>query len=674
MKSILDATLVHPYLRKCKREKYLAIAVIIFLTLAGMLGMLFHVAEVAFPDLISNILYPLTSFIGASWAFVTAYRARWGPLRLEAQHQLAWLLIGLGLLCNTLGSLYFTYIERTGQTILVPSFSDVGFTLFYPLVFVGLFLMPTVLRFRRRMALDALITTLCILGVSWFFFISKVFVAQVASPVPLPEFITVISYPFWDMLLILAILLLIYRRINAVFLLSLFLFGAGILANIWADTGYAYTTAINTYSTVNFLIDPFWYLGFLLVGLSGLYQYAALVRANHEGTYTPQIAQEIALKEVSTHSKNTRRWQRMLNTLIYLPLTILLALTLYSEFAEFMYNQKSSFILTILTALVGILVAIRSVVATHENEQLLNALADANKEQEAHALEQAKLFEELRLAHDRLQELDKLKDQFMITASHELRTPLTSIQGYLELLVEYGHTVSPEQQRDFLIKAHRGSEELILLLSNVMDASRLEIDAGIRPADLQAVAVHEAIQGIIEIIEPQLTQERRTVAMSIPGTLSVQADPARLRQVLLNLSVNALKYSPRGTPITFSAQLVNDAVPTVVISVIDKGNGIASHDQARLFQRFVRLERDLNSVTRGTGLGLYISRRLVEAMGGKVWVESSGVPGEGSSFHIQLLAAKESSSNVPSTITGELHNHCENTNQPAVTRKHDRGY
>jgi hypothetical protein len=122
MKSMLDATLVHPYVRKYKREKYLAIAVIIFLTLTGMLGMLFHVAEAAFPDLISNILYPLTSFIGASWAFVTAYRARWGPLRLESQHQLAWLLIGLGLLCNTLGSLYFTYIERTGQTILVPSF------------------------------------------------------------------------------------------------------------------------------------------------------------------------------------------------------------------------------------------------------------------------------------------------------------------------------------------------------------------------------------------------------------------------------------------------------------------------------------------------------------------------------------------------------------------------
>src|SRR6202790_5849444 len=99
MKSILNAKLVRPDLRKFEPEKYLAIAVIIFLTLTGMLGMLFHVAEVAFPDLISNILYPLTSFIGASWAFTTAYRARWGPLRLEIKQHIALFLFFLGLSC-----------------------------------------------------------------------------------------------------------------------------------------------------------------------------------------------------------------------------------------------------------------------------------------------------------------------------------------------------------------------------------------------------------------------------------------------------------------------------------------------------------------------------------------------------------------------------------------------
>jgi signal transduction histidine kinase len=116
----------------------------------------------------------------------------------------------------------------------------------------------------------------------------------------------------------------------------------------------------------------------------------------------------------------------------------------------------------------------------------------------------------------------------------------------------------------------------------------------------------------------------------------VKTDPARLRQVLLNISTNALKYSPSSTPLMFTAQLVADSIPSVRISIVDKGNGITPEEQGHLFERFVRLERDINSPVRGSGLGLYISRRLIEALGGKIWIESSGIPGEGSTFHIQL--------------------------------------
>ena len=200
----------------------------------------------------------------------------------------------------------------------------------------------------------------------------------------------------------------------------------------------------------------------------------------------------------------------------------------------------------------------------------------------------------------------------------------------------FGQSALPEQLQEFLLKAQRGSEELTLLLSNVMDASRLEIDAGIRPAHLQVVQVQEAVQSVIALLEPQMLKERRQVEVDVRPSLTVQADPTRLRQVLLNLGVNALKYSPEGSPITFRARPAYDAIPSAIISVIDKGYGIPLSEQEHLFQRFVRLERDLNSATRGSGLGLYISRRLIEAMGGKLWVESSGIAGEGSSFHIQL--------------------------------------
>ncbi len=626
------------FVRKLDREKHLALTGAVLLSLISFCGIFFRVRPPDYPDLISNIMYPLSSLVGASWAFLTAYRARRGPLRLPFQQQLAWLLVGAGLLANTLGSLYYTYLDRSGQTILVPSLSDLGFTLFYPIMFVGLFLLPTAQRFRLRMALDALITTLSVLGVSWFFFISKVFVAQIEARVSVPALIMVISYPFWDMLLLLALLLLFYRRTNANLLPSFLLLGIGLLANIWADTSYAYSLAVSTYDTVNFLIDPFWYLAFLLVGLSGLYQYVAMARTHFKKRESIQRAGRVPQRSFTSTDEKTYNWSLTQNMLVYLPLAILLILVLYSESREFLYNQKGSLFLIVLTAVVGVLVALRSLVATRENERLLHVLAKAKEEQVERTTELAHLYEELQHAHRGLQELDKLKDQFMITASHELRTPLTSVQGYLELLVEYGHKSSPEQQQEFLLKAQRSSEELVLLLSNVMDASRLEVDAGIRPAHLQSVSVNEVVHSVVDIIEPQVTKQQRKIVLQVPTELFVQADPARLRQVLLNLSVNAMKYSAEGSPITFSAHLAQESPRHVIVSVIDTGKGVLPKDQKRLFQKFSRLERDLDSEVRGSGLGLYISRRLIEAMGGKIWIESRGIPGEGSSFNIQLSA------------------------------------
>src|SRR6266566_6569511 len=142
----------------------------------------------------------------------------------------------------------------------------------------------------------------------------------------------------------------------------------------------------------------------------------------------------------------------------------------------------------------------------------------------------------------------------MITASHELRTPLTAVQGYIELLAEYGERISHHQQQEFLQKARRGCDELVLLLNNVMDASRLEIEAGIRPAHLEQVMLQEVISDVITLIEPQVTHEKREIYLYLPGQIAVKADPPRLRQVLLNLSMNALKYSHTSTPIAFAAR------------------------------------------------------------------------------------------------------------------------
>jgi signal transduction histidine kinase len=206
-------------------------------------------------------------------------------------------------------------------------------------------------------------------------------------------------------------------------------------------------------------------------------------------------------------------------------------------------------------------------------------------------------------------------------------------------MVEYGETLPPDQRKEFLYKAQRGCEELVLLLGNVMDASRLEMDAGIKSALIKRISVQEVVESVLLLTEPHVTQEKRNVHVHIPSHLFVYADPVRLRQVLMNVSVNALKYSPAGTSIGFTACAIIDNGPRILISIWDKGKGIAPQDQARLFQRFSRLESDMNSPVRGSGLGLYISRRLIEAMNGKIWIESKGIAGEGSVFHIQLPMA-----------------------------------
>lgn len=257
-------------------------------------------------------------------------------------------------------------------------------------------------------------------------------------------------------------------------------------------------------------------------------------------------------------------------------------------------------------------------------------------EQAAVAFTNAQLYQHLKVAHQRQKELDQLKDQFMITASHELRTPLTAVQGYLELLSQYHEILPEEEQREFLQKASRSCDELVVMLANVMDASRLEVEAGNRSVHMESVSLREMVESVINLIGPHLKQEQREVHVSIPAHIKAIADPIRFRQVLTNISVNALKYSQPGTPLAYSVHSFVNGNPWAIISISDKGNGIKPEDQAHIFERFFRLERDVNSPVRGSGLGLYISRRLIEAMNGKIWIESSGIPGEGSTFHIQL--------------------------------------
>jgi signal transduction histidine kinase len=1003
--------------QKLERQKYWALALLLFLVIISFIGLLFQFApRQDGPALFSNSFYTLTSLVGAFWSLRAAYQATWGPVLLDKRHRLAWIFIGLALLANGFGNIYYgAYQYLYSAEPALPSYADIGFILFNVFCLTGLLLLPIQMKRKRlgiHVAIDALITVLCLLGISWYIIINPML--NLSEPGTLFSTILSASYPCWDVLLLLALVLFTHQSAAPVLRPSIWICSIGILAQVWADEAYAYLTNYHAYHSGMVTIDPFWFIGSLLIGIAPLYQYNAIVRQ----TYTTQALTSKNVNEAASRVRNNPtfegRFVLLQSLMIYIPFIALLFMTLYAQFTS---NSNAAHFLDVLCALVFTLLITRYVLATYENARLVYEkeqsrstaellrkstaslssvlemdlllshiliigaaelsfdaaalvlleeyerplgeqtsllarattsaatnvmswrvtgqkvpyclalmgkelevlwrdspahaptlvhqwhvdqsvqsslfvplayqgkvqgslafslrdfrhfneheyyLARAFAEEAANAIEHAHLYEmarenalfaqamsnvaarlnsvvatgmglgneihhlicteganalradlailyvhrhdgqfiplgaiscdpepqtfpqewppitvqdyttlllhstrpallqvanpgqpvpasdlllhavamarrlqstplpalpgtrsasapsrttrpippqqplstlqealqrryvstailapllihqapmgllvlarshrsgiyekrafalpdlelaqdfagqaaiaftnarlyqQIHNAHRRMQELDQLKDQFMVTASHELRTPLTAVQGYLELLENYHTTLSAEQQQEFLEKASRGCEELILLLNNVMDASRLEVEAGIRPAHLERVSLREVVESIVDLILLQATQERREIHMNIPGHLMVKADPTRLRQIIRNLSANALKYSPPGTPLSFSAHPVFTQGASVILNVTDYGKGIKPVDQAKLFQRFVRLERDLNSTVRGSGLGLYISRRLVEAMNGRIWIESSGAPGEGTTLSIQL--------------------------------------
>ncbi len=272
---------------------------------------------------------------------------------------------------------------------------------------------------------------------------------------------------------------------------------------------------------------------------------------------------------------------------------------------------------------------------------------------------------DVRVAYARAQQLDQLKDQFIAHVNHELRSPLMAMQGHVELLLLAEDALSPEERHAYLERAKHAGDDLVSLVTSILTARRLEAEReALAPA---AVDVRAAVDSAIRLIDPREGRWiERELRMHVPDGLEVWAEPVRLRQILTNLLSNAVKYSPPGTPVEVTAEpapvetaragakpwgrvraprsrITPGSEPRrmVQITVRDYGLGIPPEQIPLLFKRFVRLPRDLVSSVPGNGLGLYLCRALAEAMGGTVWVESTGVEGEGTSCHVRLPAAPE---------------------------------
>ena len=259
---------------------------------------------------------------------------------------------------------------------------------------------------------------------------------------------------------------------------------------------------------------------------------------------------------------------------------------------------------------------------------------------------------DVRVAYERARQLDRLKDEFISHVNHELRSPVMALQGHVELLLLTHDTLAPEERRTYLERAKRAGDDLVALVTSVLAARNAEREA--EAAVPEPVAVVDAIKSALLLVDPRDgRQVERELRVSIPAGMEVWADPVRVRQILTNLLSNAVKYSPPGTPVDVSARIVS-AEPgeprrlrltghtapqprqMAELAVRDYGIGIPPDQAPLLFNRFVRLPRDLASNVPGNGLGLYLCRALAEALGGSITVESAGIAGEGATFYLRL--------------------------------------
>jgi hypothetical protein len=235
-------------------------------------------------------------------------------------------------------------------------------------------------------------------------------------------------------------------------------------------------------------------------------------------------------------------------------------------------------------------------------------------------------------ALSRLREFDRLKDEFIAIVSHELRTPLTSVYGAAMTLE--GHQLDEERQRALLEIISTEAARLSRLLDDILWVSRL--DSGRARPFITRVAPLPLTADVVDATRTHLPNGLSLELLHDAQPPEVAADPDKLRQVLVNLIENAVKYTSEGR-IEVRLDRIDGRVR---FSVRDEGPGIPPSQQERIFEKFYRLDPNMTQGVGGTGLGLYICRELIDAMEGEIWVES--VPGEGSTFSFELPVAPSS--------------------------------
>lgn len=288
----------------------------------------------------------------------------------------------------------------------------------------------------------------------------------------------------------------------------------------------------------------------------------------------------------------------------------------YKESGD-MYNQEDLKTLTVIGSQSAM--AIKNAQLYEESKLFTLKLQDEVERQ----------TKELKQANEDLKKLDKAKSDFISIASHQLRTPLTAIKGFSSMILEGSYGRVSSTLKDKVQKIFESAERLVRLVNDLLDLTHIE--GGKIQFQFEKTDIGKMIQGVVDELSIQADRKGLKLSFTDPGNVFVWADESKLRQVLMNLIDNAVKYSFKGS-VTVSLEQKDNQIN---VAVKDTGIGMSLEEMDSLFQKFVRSPKATHLHTEGSGIGLYVAKKLIEEHQGTIWGESRG-EGEGSTFHVSL--------------------------------------
>jgi signal transduction histidine kinase len=494
--------------------------------------------------------------------------------------RLAWRLFAAGLLSNVVADAISGYYEiARNEEPQVPSVADAFYLSSYPLLLTGIvILLRSLGSVRTRAAvLDAVIVAVAAGTVQWIFFVDP-YLHTADKPFTRAVEMT---YPTMDLVMFVALAQLALGIGMRTIAYQLLVLSVG----LWIVGDEIFGLSVDDYTAGGWL-DLFWLGSYVVWGAAGL----------EPSAKDPPVRDR---REVPRLTK--RRVVLLAAALLTIPAVILVE--------HFWHGHNLHPVsIAVGASLLAVLVVVRFAGLVR-------------------AVEFARIAE--REANQRLRELDRLKDDFVSTISHELRTPLTSISGYVELAREQADA----ETSGYLEVVERNAARLLALVNDLLFVARLQ--SGRLELELERVDVGRLVAESVASAKPQALSANVELRLRLSGAdTAVRGDRRRLGQVIDNLVSNAIKFSPDAGTVDLTVDRRNGLV---LIKVEDQGIGIPEAERERLFERFFRTQGALDRQIPGTGLGLYITKSIVEAHGGTVAAHS--VVGEGSSFVVELPPA-----------------------------------